>query len=76
MTKRSLVWFKNNLRFHDNEPLTKAISEYEELVFFSAPILKKLQKSEKHTVSFIQKLLIYKETIPRSRYFFRQVPNY
>lgn len=31
--KRGLVWFKNDLRLHDNEALQKAINECEELVF-------------------------------------------
>ena len=31
--KRGLFWFKNDLRLHDNEALTKAIEECDELVF-------------------------------------------
>lgn len=31
--KRGLVWFKNDLRLHDNEALTKAIQECDELIF-------------------------------------------
>ncbi|WP_262147588.1 DASH family cryptochrome [Chryseobacterium foetidum] len=31
--KRGLVWFKNDLRLHDNEVLTTAIKECEELIF-------------------------------------------
>jgi deoxyribodipyrimidine photo-lyase len=34
MKKRGLVWFKNDLRLHDNEALCKAILECDELVFF------------------------------------------
>ena len=33
MTKRGLVWFKNDLRLHDNEALFKALLECDELVF-------------------------------------------
>ncbi|MGY3052815.1 deoxyribodipyrimidine photo-lyase [Pedobacter sp. UYEF25] len=33
MAKRGLVWFKNDLRLHDNEALTKAQEECEELLF-------------------------------------------
>ena len=33
MTKRGLVWFKNDLRLHDNEALAKAQEECEQLVF-------------------------------------------
>ena len=33
MTKRGLVWFKNDLRLHDNEALSKALLECDELVF-------------------------------------------
>ena len=32
MVKRGLVWFKNDLRLHDNETLTKALEECNELV--------------------------------------------
>lgn len=31
--KTGLVWFKNDLRLHDNEALTKAIQECDELIF-------------------------------------------
>lgn len=31
--KTGLVWFKNDLRLHDNEALTKAIEECDELIF-------------------------------------------
>lgn len=31
--KKGLVWFKNDLRLHDNEALSKAIEECEELIF-------------------------------------------
>lgn len=33
MVKRGLVWFKNDLRLHDNEALCKAVLECDELVF-------------------------------------------
>ncbi|WP_316796327.1 DASH family cryptochrome [Pedobacter agri] len=33
MAKRGLVWFKNDLRLHDNEALTKAVAECEALLF-------------------------------------------
>ncbi|MCX2477365.1 DASH family cryptochrome [Pedobacter sp. MC2016-05] len=33
MAKRGLVWFKNDLRLHDNEALTKAAGECDELIF-------------------------------------------
>lgn len=31
--KTGLVWFKNDLRLHDNEALTKAVQECDELIF-------------------------------------------
>lgn len=31
--KTGLVWFKNDLRLHDNEALTKAIQKCDELIF-------------------------------------------
>lgn len=31
--KTGLVWFKNDLRLHDNEALTKAIEECDEIIF-------------------------------------------
>ena len=31
--KKGLVWFKNDLRLHDNEALIKAIEECDELIF-------------------------------------------
>ena len=31
--KTGLVWFKDDLRLHDNEALTKAIEECDELIF-------------------------------------------
>ena len=31
--KTGLVWFKNDLRLHDNESLQKAIQECDELIF-------------------------------------------
>ena len=31
--KRGLVWFKNDLRLHDNEALTRANQECEELIY-------------------------------------------
>ncbi|MNK32517.1 Cryptochrome DASH [compost metagenome] len=43
--KTGLVWFKNDLRLHDNEALTKAIEECDELIFCYAiekSIFKKL----------------------------------
>ena len=33
MIKRGLVWFKNDLRLHDNEALCKALLESDELLF-------------------------------------------
>jgi len=30
--KTGLVWFKNDLRLHDNEALTKAIEECDEII--------------------------------------------
>jgi len=33
MNKRGLVWFKNDLRLHDNEALLKAHEECSDLVF-------------------------------------------
>ncbi|MFC4142725.1 DASH family cryptochrome [Pedobacter mendelii] len=33
MKKRGLVWFKNDLRLHDNEALTRALEECSDLVF-------------------------------------------
>lgn len=33
MIKRGLVWFKNDLRLHDNEALSKALLECDELIF-------------------------------------------
>ena len=33
MKKRGLVWFKNDLRLHDNEAFNKAIDECDELLF-------------------------------------------
>ncbi|RYM35795.1 DASH family cryptochrome [Brumimicrobium glaciale] len=32
--KTGLVWFKNDLRIHDNEALTRAVEQCEQLVFF------------------------------------------
>lgn len=31
--KTGLVWFKNDVRLHDNEALTEAIEECDELIF-------------------------------------------
>lgn len=31
-TKRGLVWFRDNLRIHDNEPLNKALEECDEVI--------------------------------------------
>ena len=33
MVKRGLVWFKNDLRLHDNEALCKAVLECDQLIF-------------------------------------------
>ena len=46
MAKRGLVWFKNDLRLHDNEALTSAHDECEELIFCYCIENKDFQKLE------------------------------
>lgn len=56
--KTGLVWFKNDLRLHDNESLTKAILECDELICCYAVEKSNFKKLDQGLIgrSFIDRL--------------------
>ena len=40
----AIVWFRNDLRLHDHEPLVKALEKYQQIVPFIASTKKTLEK--------------------------------
>jgi deoxyribodipyrimidine photo-lyase len=62
--KRSLVWFRNNFRIADNEALTKAIEQSEELVFIAfLPDRNKKDSSSEMLRTAMHRYRFYHESI-------------